>query len=101
MGAEGDLHLGLSPNPVHGFAYIHVSLPEPSRMYLSVYDVSGHEIVAGDLGAAPSGELTLPWNPRDPSGGRLTPGMYFYKVDAIGRDTGRHLTSCQKFLLIR
>ena len=101
IGADGELRIGLSPNPVHASASMRIDLPEDSRLRLSMYDVSGQEIDVMELGIAPKGEFTLLWNPRDAGGEPLPPGVYFYRVDALGLERNRHLTSCQKFLVVR
>jgi flagellar hook assembly protein FlgD len=48
---------------------------------LTVLDVSGREVVRLLEGTIPAGERFVTWNGRDKSGRRVSPGVYFYRLE--------------------
>jgi len=77
--------LSISPNPFSVGLGISYSLPEPSQVNLSVYDLSGRlieDLVSGSISA---GENTSVWNP-DPI---LPAGCYLIVLDTSGERTVR------------
>ena len=75
----------LSPNPFSSSLGIKYSLPEPSQVELSVYDLAGRLINTLVNGSVSTGEHTTVWNP-DPS---LPVGCYLIVLDADGDRTVR------------
>jgi flagellar hook assembly protein FlgD len=48
---------------------------------LRVYNVSGRLIRTLVSGSAPAGPSTVTWDGRDSAGGRVSSGVYFYRLD--------------------
>jgi hypothetical protein len=70
------------PNPFGAATAIAFRLPEPSRVRVAIYNVSGR-IVRVLLDAdRPAGHHNTVWDGRDASGGRTPSGVYFCRVEA-------------------
>ena len=72
--------LDISPNPFSASLSISYSLPEPTQVELSVYDLSGRLVDNLESGFISAGENTSVWNP-DPG---LPDGCYLIVLDACG-----------------
>ena len=72
--------LDISPNPFSASLSISYSLPEPTQVELSVYDLSGRLVDNLESGFISAGENTSGWNP-DPG---LPDGCYLIVLDACG-----------------
>ena len=66
------------PNPTTGAASLVLSLPEPSDVRVSVFDVLGREVAVLAAGRQPAGDVTI----RVPAGG-LSAGTYVVRA-AVG-----------------
>ncbi|MCP4549794.1 MAG: hypothetical protein GY835_25345 [bacterium] len=86
--AEPDLPLAFSlkqnfPNPFNPLTVIGFDLPDPARVHLRVYDLTGRlqcTIIAG-VRMEP-GRCEVTWNGRNDAGAKLSSGIYFYRIDA-------------------
>jgi hypothetical protein len=88
------------PNPFNPVTEIRYGLPMDSRVTLSIYDMLGQEVarlVDGDQGA---GYQSVKWNGTSTSGVSVASGLYFYKLEALGRN-GETFTSSRKMLLLK
>jgi len=65
------------PNPFNPIAMISYSLPEASRMTLSVYDVSGREVIRLVNGWRDAGSHEVTFD-----GSNLASGVYLYRIEA-------------------
>lgn len=77
-----DLHQCV-PNPFNPFTTISFDLPQPTRVDLRIYDLSGRLVcllVHGEV--METGRREAIWNGCDDSGRRLASGTYFYRLDA-------------------
>jgi hypothetical protein len=83
-GLPGEFSLGPSrPNPFRGRTDIQFGLPEPARVRLSVYDVSGRLVMRIlDDEVRPAGTHTAFWNGKDSSGRVVGAGVYFLRLEA-------------------
>jgi len=70
----------ISPNPFSASLGISYSLPEPGKVELSVYDLSGRLVEDLVSGSISTGEHSVTWNP-DPI---LPDGCYLIVLDACG-----------------
>ncbi len=66
-----------TPNPLNTEGAIHYSLPIPTHARITLYDVHGRKIAVLFAGEQAAGPHTLRLDAR-----RLTPGSYFYRIEA-------------------
>ena len=84
VSAELLLHQA-SPNPSDDHVTIGFSLPASGAVTLRLFDLSGRlvtTLVAEDLSA---GEQSVIWDGRSESGVRVSPGVYFCRLEAQGQ----------------
>jgi hypothetical protein len=81
------------PNPGLGRTEISYYLPDKCRVKLAVYDLTGRLVKKLADGVESSGYNSVVWDGRDAVGNKVTPGVYFYKIEA-----GKY--SAQKKLVI-
>jgi predicted outer membrane repeat protein len=79
------------PNPAHGAARIAFEIPARQDVRLRVFDVSGRVVATLVAGALDAGAHTLTWDGRDTAGHRVSPGVYFYRLEAGARQISRKL----------
>lgn len=76
------------PNPFNPTTTISFSLPSSSEVRLSVYDITGREVMVLMNGAMPAGQHTVPFN----ASGTLSSGVYLYRLQAGGEVHTRKMT---------
>lgn len=86
---------GAYPNPFNPVTTIGYSLPETSRVTLTVYDTLGRQVRTIDCGSINAGSHTVTWNGRDDAGRPVASGSYIYRLDA-----GAYISS-GKMMLVR
>lgn len=89
-----DTRLRMAPNPFRVSTRIGFALEASSLVSVIAYDVRGRvvrELVAGVLGA---GEHAVVWDGRDERGARVSPGVYFMRMDGAN-------APAEKVLLMR
>jgi hypothetical protein len=69
------------PNPFREMTTIGLVAAQDGFVRLTVLDVSGREVVRLLEGTIPAGERFVTWNGRDKSGRRVSPGVYFYRLE--------------------
>ena len=74
-----------SPNPMHGNAVVHYSLPRSEQGEVSVVDVSGRLVRQLAAGTLASGSTSVFWDGRDQVGAKVPSGMYYYRMNAAGK----------------
>ena len=87
-----------SSSPVSDMAVIAYSVPEPSRVRISVYNVAGREvdvIVDGEVNQRDN-FIQVPID-----SGRMPSGVYFVRMSATGTSSGRTYTQTGKMLVLR
>ncbi|MBC6952320.1 T9SS C-terminal target domain-containing protein, partial [candidate division KSB1 bacterium] len=74
-----------NPNPFNPNTTIRFSLPEPSRVTLTIYNIRG-QLVRSLLAEQdyPAGYHQVPWDSRDEHGLSVASGVYFYTLKAGG-----------------
>jgi hypothetical protein len=75
-----------SPNPCVRAATIRFGLPQQASVTLAVYTVLGERVATLAQGEQAAGWHTATFDP-----GRLRGGIYFYRLDALGRTLSRKL----------
>ena len=72
------------PNPFNPITTIRYSLPLPSVVRISIYDVLGMEVTTLLVSKQSAGYHAVRWNGKDDSGKNLPSGVYFYRLEANG-----------------
>ncbi|MFH1690932.1 MAG: metallophosphoesterase [Candidatus Eisenbacteria bacterium] len=91
--------MGCSPSPVSQNARIHYALPERSAVRITVYNVSGRVVAVLEDGEIDAGHRQASWDVAAAS--ELSSGVYFYRIEATGMESGQRFTAAGKTVLIR
>lgn len=70
------------PNPFNPSTTITYDLPEYSHLTLTIYDVTGGQVVTLQDDEQPAGHYEIRWDGRDQSGQRVSSGMYFARLQS-------------------
>jgi hypothetical protein len=84
-----------APNPFNPATMIRFDLPQPGRVLLTVYDMSGRLVRTLAHGPYEAGVYRVPWDGRNEAGRAVASGVYFYQLDAPGR------TESKKMVLLK
>ncbi|HUU29412.1 MAG TPA: carboxypeptidase regulatory-like domain-containing protein [archaeon] len=71
-----------SPNPFNPSTTITYSVSEPGQVRLTVYDLRGRNVVTLIDRYHEAGTYNVQWDGRDSKGGKLSSGVYFYRMNA-------------------
>jgi len=86
---SGGLALALAgANPTAGPVTLRLSLPEPARMQLAIFDTAGRRVALVTEGDSPAGEQLLIWNNRAAG---VTSGVFFARLRAGDREVSRRI----------
>jgi len=69
------------PNPFNPITTITFSLPVPSHVNLSVYNVLGQKVITLEKGWVNTGNHKTLWNGKDAQGNAVSSGLYFYSLE--------------------
>jgi hypothetical protein len=83
------------PNPFNPTTDIRMDLPSASHVTLRVYNVLGQEVRTLVDGQYPAGFHTVTWDGRNGSGGTVSSGVYFYRIEANG------FTETKKMMMLK
>ncbi|MCX7785668.1 MAG: T9SS type A sorting domain-containing protein [candidate division WOR-3 bacterium] len=83
------------PNPFSNRIMINYFIPYTTFATISVYDVTGRKIHTLHQGSTKPGWHTLSWNGVNNNGKKITTGIYFVKLTALGQSL------CKKITFIR
>lgn len=70
------------PNPFNPDTRIDFSLPGPSQVSLTVYNVLGRSVRRLVAGEMPAGNHSVTWNGTDDNGQSVASGVYLYRLEA-------------------
>ncbi len=70
------------PNPFNPSTTISFSIPEESKVVLSIFNIKGQKIKQLVNDQVSAGEHSIIWNGRDSNDKRVGSGIYFYKLKA-------------------
>lgn len=73
------------PNPFSSKTAISYQLNKQSDVHMTIYDVLGRVVRNYRLGIQEAGVHGIIWNGRNNFGGRVAPGVYFYRLKVRGR----------------
>lgn len=79
------------PNPFERSTSIAFALPQGGEVDLRVYDVQGRLVRTLVQGARAAGRHTVAWDGADDGGRAVASGVYFYRLNAAGRQADRKL----------
>jgi alpha-amylase len=80
------------PNPFTPSTTIRYSLPAPSHVRLSIYDVAGREVAVLQDGLKSEGPHEARWSGADRQGERAGAGTYFVRLDSGGETRTAKIT---------
>lgn len=83
------------PNPFNPTTEIPLALPTAARVSLRVYNVLGQEVRTLVDGPMDAGFHTVSWDGRSSSGGSVSSGVYFYRVETD------NFTETKKMLMLK
>lgn len=79
------------PNPFNGKTIIPFRLPNPDRIVLHIFDITGQQIFFEDLGILAAGASDISWIPASEDGNSLASGIYYYYLEGQNRSPVRKL----------
>ncbi len=82
------------PNPFNPATVISYQLSVFSRVSLRIYDILGREVATLVNGEQPPGVYKVEWK------AAISSGVYFYRLEAVGRD-GRAFVETKRMTLVR
>ena len=77
--------LSNSPNPFNPSTTISFSIPEESKIELTIYNTKGQKVKTLTEDHFEKGNYSIEWNGRDSNGNRVGSGIYFYKLNVNGK----------------
>ena len=80
------------PNPARSHASFAMTLPEPTDIDVTVFDIQGRQVRVLADGDWPAGESTVAWNLRDGGGSKVSPGTYMVRAQIGSTRTVRRVT---------
>ena len=109
---EGSLSDGLSlpetfvlhqnyPNPFNPTTIIKYNLPELSDVKLEVFNVLGQKVMTLVDGMKEPGYKQAIWKGDSINGAYVASGVYIYRLQATGKETGTSFSKCKKMILLR
>lgn len=78
-----------SPNPASGSTRVAFTLPVAGPVRLDVHDASGRRVRTLAEGEHAAGRHAFTWDGRDGAGRALSAGLYFVRMEAVGRTQSR------------
>ena len=96
VSASAGLEFGLAPvapNPVRSSARLRFALPREGEVSLSVFDAMGRRVRGLSSGVLSAGPHEVEWDGRDQSGRPVADGIYFVRLEALGRIATRRMVT--------
>jgi hypothetical protein len=88
------------PNPFNPSTKITFSLPVTSKVRLSIVDLLGQEIAILKNEIIAAGNHSVDWNISSQNKSKMSSGIYFYRIKAVGVD-GKEFNSTRKMMLLK
>lgn len=79
------LALRIAPNPAAGETHFEFALDREADVMLEVFDLQGRRVATPIAGRLPAGPVRTGWNLRRDDGGSVEAGLYFARLQALGR----------------
>lgn len=80
------------PNPFNPSTTIRYKLEQPGQVRLSIFDITGREVMRVMDHYQVSGSYSVTWNGRDEAGQQLASGVYFAQLNVNGAFTTMRMT---------
>ena len=90
--AAAELAVRVAPNPVQHAARFDFALERADDVRLDIFDLQGRRIATPLAAHRSAGMVTATWNLHRDTGGRVEPGLYFARLQAMGRTLYRRVT---------
>lgn len=81
-------NLAALPNPFRFETQIEFALSRAGQVGVKIYDTQGRLVRALDPARFAAGKAAISWDGREADGGRVGPGVFFYRVNLDGREAG-------------
>jgi len=82
---SSDLMLNNYPNPFNLSTTINYSLAKDGLVKLSIYNIRGQLVTKLVTNPQTKGTYKVTWNGTDQTGKRVSPGLYFYRIETNGK----------------
>jgi len=82
---SSDLMLNNYPNPFNLSTTINYSLSKDGLVKLSIYNIRGQLVTKLVTNPQTKGTYKVTWNGTDQTGKRVSPGLYFYRIETNGK----------------
>ena len=92
---ENQLCLGPIQNPSNSTITIHYSVPQNSRVTISVFDIGGHCVRVLYDGIQEIGRHTICWDGRQKTGQHTGAGLYLAKLESSGKTISKKMVYAQ------
>ena len=86
------IDLTVSPNPAAGGTHFEFALDRDADATLEIFDLQGRRIATPFSGHQRAGSVRAGWNLRGADGRRVLPGLYFARLQALGRTLYARIT---------
>jgi hypothetical protein len=87
------------PNPFTDITFIDYQLFDDAQVRLTVYNMVGQQVITLVNSRQPAGLYQVEWNAEDQSGGRVTSGIYYYRIEIVSSQQSEVIT--KKMLLMK
>ncbi len=83
---------GAAPNPMHTGTRVRFTLPEATGVRIGIYDLTGRRVQALAERTFAAGRSEVPWDGRDERGVPVGAGLYWIRMDTMGRTLTARIT---------
>ncbi len=90
-----------SPNPFNPETMIHFALPEAAEVTLVLYDANGRRVRSLMSAALNAGAHQVRWDGRAANGRALDSGVYFCRMRAVAKVSGKSFEATRKLMLAK
>ncbi len=90
-----------SPNPFNPETTIHFALPEAAEVTLVLFDANGRHVRSLMNAALQAGAHHVRWEGRAANGRALDSGVYFCRMSAIAKHSGKRFEATRKLVLAK
>ncbi len=90
-----------SPNPFNPETTIHFTLPEAAEVTLVLFDANGRRVLSLMSAALNAGAHHVRWEGRVANGRALDSGVYFCRMHAVAKTSGKSFNATRKLVLMK
>lgn len=89
------------PNPFNPSTVIKYGLPKESAVTLHVYSLLGQQVATLANGSQLAGFYEAQWDGKNSSGGSVSSGVYFFRIEAIPADGASPFIQIRKMVMLK